>query len=54
MAVLTALMFSGCMNKVVVKCPNCIIESEDGNLSYACDGCTIDAQMIEDMTLIRE
>ena len=53
LAAIAVFVFAGCsQNKIVVECPKCVIESVDGNVSYSCDGCTINAEVHEDMSLI--
>ncbi len=51
-AVIAMVMLSGCVNKVKVDCPSCIVQSDKGAVSYECTECTIDGQMYEDMSLI--
>ncbi len=46
------ILFSGCVNKIEVKCPNCTIHSEEGNLTYDCKECTIEASGKDDFNFI--
>ena len=47
-----AMLFIGCANKIEVKCPSCEITSTDGNTSYSCTECTIEATGSEDFSFI--
>jgi len=50
--VCVAMLFIGCANKIEVKCPSCTMESADGNTSYSCTECTIEASGTEDFNFI--
>jgi len=47
-----AMLFIGCANKIEVKCPSCTIHSAEGNLTYDCKECTIEASGTEDFSFI--
>ena len=47
-----AMLFIGCANKIDVKCPSCTITSTEGNLTYDCKECTIEASGTEDFSFI--
>ena len=47
-----ALFLMGCANKIEVKCPSCTIHSSEGNLTYDCKECTIDASGKDDFNFI--
>ena len=47
-----AMVFVGCANKIEVKCPSCEIQSVEGNTSYSCTECTIEASGTEDFSFI--
>ncbi len=38
-----ALLLVGCASKVNIECPNCSIQSVDGNISYECTECVVEA-----------
>ncbi len=46
------LLFVGCANKIEVKCPSCNISSVEGNQSFECTECTIEATGQEDFSFI--
>ena len=53
-AVILALVaLTGCVNKIAVKCPSCMITGSEGSVSYECTDCTIDASGTEDFSFIQ-
>ena len=45
---LAVTLFVGCANKSSLSCPSCNITSSDGNTSFVCTECTVEATASED------
>ena len=41
--VMTILVFSGCSNRIEVKCPDCDIVGSNDLMDYNCTGCTVES-----------
>ncbi len=45
------VMLGGCKDNVKVSCPDCTIKSIDGNNSFECNQCTVEAEVSEDFKI---
>ncbi len=51
-AIASLALFSGCANKMEVKCPSCDIKYIDGVKTIDCKECTVEAKAVEDFSFI--